>query len=201
MGVDSTLYDQVLDMTCALGLVPARFKGLQGLDLYFAMARGHKDAQALDMSKYFNTNYHYLVRPACPSAALACLCASSATLAHIGMAAMILGAEVRLVRESCAWRRGCGVKRGSVQVPEISAAMEPRLDASAVVEKVKRAQAAVGAARAVPMLVGPITMARLASLDGTTVPQVVAKLQPLFEDLLKQLAQMKVRAHTPHPMQ
>jgi hypothetical protein len=49
-------------MTCTLGLIPERFKGLQGLELYFALARGHKDAPALDMSKYFNTNYHYLVR-------------------------------------------------------------------------------------------------------------------------------------------
>lgn len=62
IGVDSTLYDQILDMACTLSLIPDRFKGLQGLELYFAMARGHKDAPALDMSKYFNTNYHYLVR-------------------------------------------------------------------------------------------------------------------------------------------
>lgn len=62
IGVDSTLYDQVLDMACTLGLIPDRFKGLQDLELYFALARGHKDARALDMSKYFNTNYHYLVR-------------------------------------------------------------------------------------------------------------------------------------------
>ena len=62
VGVDSTLYDQVLDMTWSLGLVPDRFSHLEGLQLYFAMARGHKDAPALDMSKYFNTNYHYLVR-------------------------------------------------------------------------------------------------------------------------------------------
>ena len=63
MGVDSTLYDQVLDTCITLGLVPERFQQLQlsGLDLYFAMARGYRGAQALDMSKYFNTNYHYLV--------------------------------------------------------------------------------------------------------------------------------------------
>jgi 5-methyltetrahydropteroyltriglutamate--homocysteine methyltransferase len=62
VGVDSTLYDQILDMSCTLGLIPERFQQLKGLALYFAMARGHKDAPALDMSKYFNTNYHYLVR-------------------------------------------------------------------------------------------------------------------------------------------
>lgn len=51
-------------MGLVLGLVPDRFKtqGLSGLDLYFAMARGYEGAPALDMSKYLNTNYHYLVR-------------------------------------------------------------------------------------------------------------------------------------------
>ena len=62
IGVDSTLYDHILDMTFTLGLQPPRFKGLSGLDLYFAMARGAAGVEALDMSKFFNTNYHYLVR-------------------------------------------------------------------------------------------------------------------------------------------
>ena len=53
---------QVLDMCILLGLVPERFGSLKGLELYFAMARGFEDVLALDMSKYFNTNYHYLVR-------------------------------------------------------------------------------------------------------------------------------------------
>ena len=53
---------QVLDMCMLLGLVPERFSALKGLDLYFAMARGYESAPALDMSKYLNTNYHYLVR-------------------------------------------------------------------------------------------------------------------------------------------
>jgi hypothetical protein len=37
------------------------YQDLSGLDLYFAMARGTPKAPALDMSKYFDTNYHYLV--------------------------------------------------------------------------------------------------------------------------------------------
>lgn len=57
------IYMQVLDMCMTLGLVPDRFKSLKGLELYFAMARGYEGAPALDMSKYLNTNYHYLVRP------------------------------------------------------------------------------------------------------------------------------------------
>jgi 5-methyltetrahydropteroyltriglutamate--homocysteine methyltransferase len=65
---DFSLYDQVLD-TCALvGAVPERF-GWDGdhvdLDTYFAMARGaERDGTAvapLEMTKWFDTNYHYLV--------------------------------------------------------------------------------------------------------------------------------------------
>lgn len=61
VGLDGTLYDQVLDWIFALGLAPARFSKLSGYDLYFAMARGTEGAVALDMSKFFDTNYHYMV--------------------------------------------------------------------------------------------------------------------------------------------
>ena len=39
-------------------------QGLEGSELYFAMARGSEGRIALDMSKYFDTNYHYLVSEA-----------------------------------------------------------------------------------------------------------------------------------------
>lgn len=55
------MYDQVLDWVFALGLAPSRFQKLSGYDLYFAMARGAEGAVALDMSKFFDTNYHYMV--------------------------------------------------------------------------------------------------------------------------------------------
>ncbi|WP_127841371.1 5-methyltetrahydropteroyltriglutamate--homocysteine S-methyltransferase [Actinomyces wuliandei] len=64
---DSTLYDQVLDVTAALGAVPARFRDLRdehgGLDLdgYFTLARGEGDRPALEMTKWLDSNYHYLV--------------------------------------------------------------------------------------------------------------------------------------------
>lgn len=62
---DHTLYDHVLDWTHRLGTAPERFHNvssdLKSLDTYFAMARGHESASALDMSKFFGTNYHYLV--------------------------------------------------------------------------------------------------------------------------------------------
>jgi len=61
---DFSLYDQMLDMSCLLGCVPERF-GWQSdsVDLYtyFAMARGSKMAAAMEMTKWFDTNYHYIV--------------------------------------------------------------------------------------------------------------------------------------------
>lgn len=52
IALDGTLYDHILDFAVTyLGLVPSRFAGLSGLDLYFAAARGVKGATALDMSK------------------------------------------------------------------------------------------------------------------------------------------------------
>jgi 5-methyltetrahydropteroyltriglutamate--homocysteine methyltransferase len=56
-------YDQVLDTTELFGALPERFTelGLSQLDTYFAAARGVQDAPALEMTKWFDTNYHYLV--------------------------------------------------------------------------------------------------------------------------------------------
>ena len=53
-------YDQVLDTAELFGALPAR-PGLSPLDTYFAAARGVQDAPALEMTKWFDTNYHYLV--------------------------------------------------------------------------------------------------------------------------------------------
>ncbi len=61
---DFSLYDQMLDMACLLGCVPARFgRGADPVDLdtYFALARGSEHAHAMEMTKWFDTNYHYLV--------------------------------------------------------------------------------------------------------------------------------------------
>lgn len=60
-------YDQVLDATAHLGAVPARFgkllnaEGQLDIDGYFILARGNKEQQPLEMTKWFDTNYHYLV--------------------------------------------------------------------------------------------------------------------------------------------
>ncbi|RBO53843.1 5-methyltetrahydropteroyltriglutamate--homocysteine S-methyltransferase [Rhodovulum sp. BSW8] len=61
---DFSFYDQMLDMTALLGAVPGRFghRGdTVGLDTLFAMARGRDDAPAMEMTKWFDTNYHFIV--------------------------------------------------------------------------------------------------------------------------------------------
>jgi 5-methyltetrahydropteroyltriglutamate--homocysteine methyltransferase len=56
-----SLYDHVLDTAVMAGAIPARFAGLHGLDAYFAMARGAQAIAPLELTKWFDTNYHYLV--------------------------------------------------------------------------------------------------------------------------------------------
>ena len=67
---DFSLYDQVLDMSVTLGNLPARVADKQGseLDAYFRAARGRgaNDSPrcataAGEMTKWFDTNYHYIV--------------------------------------------------------------------------------------------------------------------------------------------
>ncbi|KAB1146693.1 5-methyltetrahydropteroyltriglutamate--homocysteine S-methyltransferase [Streptomyces luteolifulvus] len=61
---DFSYYDHVLDTTVMVGAIPARHRdavAADPLDGYFAMARGTKDVAPLEMTKWFDTNYHYLV--------------------------------------------------------------------------------------------------------------------------------------------
>jgi 5-methyltetrahydropteroyltriglutamate--homocysteine methyltransferase len=61
---DFSLYDHVLDTAVMFGLVPKRFNysgGKVSLETYFDIARGTKEAVAAEMTKWFNTNYHYIV--------------------------------------------------------------------------------------------------------------------------------------------
>lgn len=65
---DFSLYDHVLDTTLMVGAVPQRYAKLNqptALDLYFAMARGTQQGEtsfaAMEMTKWFDTNYHYIV--------------------------------------------------------------------------------------------------------------------------------------------
>src|SRR5919106_2464002 len=65
---DFSLYDHVLDAICLVGAVPERYghgPGPVDLETYFAMARGRQegavDVTAMEMTKWFDTNYHYIV--------------------------------------------------------------------------------------------------------------------------------------------
>ncbi|MBB5790845.1 5-methyltetrahydropteroyltriglutamate--homocysteine S-methyltransferase [Jiangella mangrovi] len=64
-----SLYDQVLDSAVLAGAVPPRFAalGLDALGTYLAMARGTSGAAPLEMTKWFDTNYHYLVPEIAPT--------------------------------------------------------------------------------------------------------------------------------------
>ncbi|SHK18553.1 5-methyltetrahydropteroyltriglutamate--homocysteine S-methyltransferase [Desulforamulus aeronauticus] len=59
---DFSLYDGMLDTAVMLNAIPARFKDIKDeYERYFSMARGNKNAVAMEMTKWFNTNYHYIV--------------------------------------------------------------------------------------------------------------------------------------------
>ncbi|ASU35716.1 methionine synthase (B12-independent) [Mucilaginibacter xinganensis] len=69
---DFSFYDQVLDTSLMLGVIPQRYNAVltqnvknKEIDLYFAMARGYQkdglDITAMEMTKWFDTNYHYIV--------------------------------------------------------------------------------------------------------------------------------------------
>jgi 5-methyltetrahydropteroyltriglutamate--homocysteine methyltransferase len=61
---DFSYYDHVLDTAAMFGIIPKRFSyegGVVPLSVYYGMARGTKDATASEMTKWFNTNYHYIV--------------------------------------------------------------------------------------------------------------------------------------------
>jgi len=62
---DFSMYDHVLDTSIMLGALPKRFRHLpsEAVETCFKMARGDEDAKipAMEMTKWFNTNYHYIV--------------------------------------------------------------------------------------------------------------------------------------------
>ncbi|MPZ67734.1 MAG: 5-methyltetrahydropteroyltriglutamate--homocysteine S-methyltransferase [Pseudonocardiaceae bacterium] len=79
LGLDSvpsntfSYYDHVLDTAVLVDAVPDRYRSVAGgvagsdLDMYFAMARGIDDIAPMEMTKWFDTNYHYLVPEIGPS--------------------------------------------------------------------------------------------------------------------------------------
>jgi 5-methyltetrahydropteroyltriglutamate--homocysteine methyltransferase len=139
---DTTLYDHVLDWSVRLGLIPDHFRHLTGLDQYFAMARGRDGIPALEMTKWFDTNYHYLV-------------------------------------------------------PGIDQVLQPA-DFSDFLEMVHRAQTLLGQ-RAVPIVLGPLTLLRLSRLE-LNLEQAVSYLLDRYLVLLnelKNLGVVEVQIHEP----
>ena len=67
-----SFYDQMLDTAVLFGAVPGRYTdlGLDEPDTYFALARGHGEVAPLELTKWFDTNYHYLVPELGPESAL-----------------------------------------------------------------------------------------------------------------------------------
>jgi len=66
---DFSFYDTMLDQTALLGAIPRRFDlgtGMLSLARYFELARGNDEHPAMEMTKWFDTNYHYLVPELAP---------------------------------------------------------------------------------------------------------------------------------------
>lgn len=59
---DFSYYDNMLDTAVMLNAIPTRFRNIKdSAERYFAMARGNATTVAMEMTKWFNTNYHYIV--------------------------------------------------------------------------------------------------------------------------------------------
>jgi 5-methyltetrahydropteroyltriglutamate--homocysteine methyltransferase len=139
---DFSLYDQVLDMSFMLGNVPDRARGQAGgsLDAYFRVARGRSAGDAAcacvragEMTKWFDTNYHYIV-------------------------------------------------------PEFSGAATFSLDASRLLDQLREARALGVPAK--PVILGPVSYLWLGkAVDGTDRLALLARLLPVYAELLERLAQ------------
>jgi 5-methyltetrahydropteroyltriglutamate--homocysteine methyltransferase len=140
---DATLYDHVLDWTFRFGLVPERFRRFQGLDRYFAMARGKDGIPPLSLTKWYDTNYHYLI-------------------------------------------------------PEIESVGGLDPDFSDYLENLEHARTRLGE-RAVPIVLGPVTLLSLARLS-LPAEQALEALLPGYGVLLEELAKRgfrEVQLHEP----
>ena len=131
---DFSFYDNMLDTSILFSVIPERFKGLENEELYFAMARGNKDTTACEMTKWFNTNYHYIV-------------------------------------------------------PELSHSIDFKLNAAKLLNEYKEAKEA--GLKTKINIIGPITYLGLSKrADGGDVYEFYAKLLPLYEELLAEIAKL-----------
>jgi 5-methyltetrahydropteroyltriglutamate--homocysteine methyltransferase len=59
---DFSYYDNMIDAMTMLNAIPEKYKDIENcMDRYFAIARGNATHKAMEMTKWFNTNYHYIV--------------------------------------------------------------------------------------------------------------------------------------------
>lgn len=59
---DFSYYDNMLDTVIMLNAIPERFRKIKNkAERYFTMARGNDQAVAMEMTKWFNTNYHFIL--------------------------------------------------------------------------------------------------------------------------------------------
>lgn len=140
---ESTLYDHVADWADRFNIVPERFQGLDGLDRYFAMARGVPGVPALELTKWFDTNYHYLV-------------------------------------------------------PEYDVTVQPSANFANYLETLVRARLELDD-RAVPVVLGPVTLLRLSRVT-VDLDEALSTLLPLYQDLLSQIQELgypEIQVHEP----
>ncbi|MDD5360238.1 MAG: 5-methyltetrahydropteroyltriglutamate--homocysteine S-methyltransferase [Sulfurovaceae bacterium] len=130
---DFSFYDNMLDTTFMLGAIPDRFKHLNSKEQYFSMARGDKDSPAMEMTKWFNTNYHYIV-------------------------------------------------------PELSENIEFKLDATKIINEYNEAKE-IGVKTKVN-IIGLLTYLGLSKCDNSNYYDLVDKLLPIYEELLKLLSKL-----------
>lgn len=76
-------------------------------------------------------------------------------------------------------------------IPEVGSWTEPRCDWSGLLDKLKRGQAAIGKKRAVPLLLGPVTIASLCK-SHCDVEEMAHLLAPLYHPLLEELENLGV---------
>lgn len=105
---DFSFYDHVLDTAAMLGAVPTRYDWRGGevdLETYFAMARGTDAQPAMEMTKWFDTNYHYIVPEFTPQSTFAL---SSSKLVEETKEAIALGLPAKpvLLGPFTFWRLG-----------------------------------------------------------------------------------------------
>ncbi|RUM56277.1 MAG: 5-methyltetrahydropteroyltriglutamate--homocysteine S-methyltransferase [Nautilia sp.] len=130
---DFSFYDNMIDAMVMLNATPKKYDDLEGMDKYFAMARGDDNHKAMEMTKWFNTNYHYIV-------------------------------------------------------PELDEDMDFKASIDKIKEEYKEAKE-LGITPKVNFI-GLITFVKLSKIVNGSEENIIEKLIPVYEDLIKQIAKL-----------